>query len=285
MLLNLLKRHRDLLIIAALLLQPLAAFLLRGGRAREPDFLDRWVLGLSTPVQGALTAAVEGTLHAWVAYGDLRGVHARAVALAAENMALRSEVHGLQEVKAENERLRSAVHYEERQPGARVAARVVGFNPVVGTLSLRVDRGEAEGLQPGMAVVTPAGVVGQVLRTGAHAADVLLLADPSSRVAARNQRSRARATATGSGDGKPLRLEYALRTEDFQEGDVLLTAGTDGIFPPGLLVGTLTAVERKSVGTLQPAEVHPAVDTLRLEEVLVLGAEPPAGGPLAGGAP
>jgi len=284
-LLNLIKRHRDLLIIAALLVQPLAAFLLRGGRAREPDFLDRWILGVSTPVQGALTAAVEGTVHAWVAYGDLRGVQVRAAVLAGENAELRAQLHQQQELKAENGRLRGALQYAEQQPGARVAARVVGFNPVVGALSLRVDRGDADGVQAGMAVVTPAGVVGQVLRTGTHAADVLLLGDATSRVAARNQRSRARATATGAGDGKPLRLEYALRTEDFQEGDVLLTAGTDGIFPPGLVVGTLTAVERKSVGTLQPAEVHPAVDTLRLEEVLVLGAQPPATGPLAGGAP
>ena len=283
--LSLLKRHRDLLVIAALLVQPLAAFLLRGGRAREPDLLDRWILGLSTPVQGALAAAVEGTAQAWAAYGELRGVRVRAVVAEVENAALRSELQSLHEVKAENARLRSALHYAERQAGARVAARVVGFNPVLGALSLRVDRGEADGVLAGMPVVTPAGVVGQVLRAGAHAADVLLVSDPSSRVAGRNARSRARATATGSGDGRPLRLEYALRTEDFQEGDVLLTAGTDGIFPSGLVVGTLTAVERKSVGTLQPAEVLPAVDTLRLEEVLVLGAEPGAQGPLAGGAP
>jgi rod shape-determining protein MreC len=284
-LLNLVKRHRDLLVIAALLVQPLAAFLLRGGRAREPDFLDRWILGLSTPVQRALTAVVEGTFEAWAGYVDLRGVRLRAVGLSAENVRLREQLHQQEELKAENERLRGALQYAARQEGARVAARVVGFNPVVGALSLRIDRGEADGVQPGMAVVTPAGVVGQVLRTGAHAADVLLLGDNSSRVAARNQRSRARATATGAGDGRPLRLEYALRTEDFQEGDVLVTAGTDGIFPPGLLVGTLTAVERKSVGTLQPAEVIPAVDTVRLEEVLVLGAQPAATGPLAGGAP
>jgi rod shape-determining protein MreC len=129
-----------------------------------------------------------------------------------------------------------------------------------------------------MPVVTPDGVVGQVVRTSSHAADVLLLADPSSRLAVRNQRSRSRATVTGAGDQKPLRLEYALRTEDFQEGDVLVTAGTDGIFPPGLLIGTLTSVERKSVGTLQPAEVKPAVETARLEEVLVLGADPAAVG-------
>jgi len=284
-LLNLIQRHRDLLLIAALLVQPLAAFLLRGGRAREPDFVDRWILGVSTPVQGALVSAVAGTINAWAAYGDLRGVHLRAVGLAAENAQLHEQLQALTEVKAENERLRGALRYAERQAGARLAARVVGFNPVAEVLSLRIDRGELDGVRAGMAVATPAGVVGQVLRTGAHAADVLLLGDSSSRVAARNQRSRARATATGAGDGKPLRLEYALRTEDFQEGDVLVTAGTDGIFPPGLTVGTLTAVERKSVGTLQPAEVLPAVDTVRLEEVLVLGAQPAASGPLAGGTP
>ncbi len=281
--LSLLKRYRELLIVGALLVQPLAAYLWRGGRAREPDLLDRWVLGVSTPVQRVFTSGIEGAIHAWSAYGELRGVRLRVVELERDNAALREQLQDFTEMKAENGRLREALHYADKQRGPRVAARVVGFNPVTQALSIRLDRGEEDGVRKGMAVVTPDGVVGQVVRTSSHAADVLLLADPSSRLAVRNQRSRSRATVTGAGDQKPLRLEYALRSEDFQEGDVLVTAGTDGIFPPGLLIGTLTSVERKGVGTLQPAEVKPSVETARLEEVLVLGADPSA--PLAEGAP
>jgi rod shape-determining protein MreC len=282
-LLSLLKRYRELLVVGALLVQPLAAYLWRGGRAREPDLVDRWVLGVSTPVQQVFTSAIEGAIHAWSAYGELRGVRLRVVELERDNAALREQLQEYTEVKAENGRLREALHYADTQRGPRVAARVVGFNPVTQALSVRLDRGEEDGVRKGMAVVTPDGVVGQVVRTSSHAADVLLLADPSSRLAVRNQRSRSRATVTGAGDQKPLRLEYALRSEDFQEGDVLVTAGTDGIFPPGLLIGTLNVVERKGVGTLQPAEVKPAVETARLEEVLVLGADPAA--PQAEGAP
>jgi rod shape-determining protein MreC len=137
-----------------------------------------------------------------------------------------------------------------------------------------------------MPVVAADGVVGRVHTVSGHSADVLLLTDRNSSIAVRVDRSRARANVRGSGGPGPARLEHALRSDDLIEGDALVTSGTDGVFPRGLRVGAVTRVRRAGHGLYQAAEVVPAVDVNRLEEVLVLvSSDPGAGGPPAAKAP
>jgi rod shape-determining protein MreC len=99
---------------------------------------------------------------------------------------------------------------------------------------------------------------------------VLLLTDLNSAIAARVERSRARSTVRGTGDPCTCRLDYALRADDILEGDVLVTAGTDGVFPRGLPLGKVQDLRKGPQGLYQKAEVAPAVDVSRVEEVLVL---------------
>src|SRR5260370_19267386 len=84
------------------------------------------------------------------------------------------------------------------------------------------------------------------------------------------RRARAGAPARGGGGNQRVRLEKALGTEDLEEGDLIITSGTDGVYPPGLVVGRITTIQRKSYGMFQAAEIIPAVDIARIEEVLVV---------------
>ena len=268
--LSLLKRYRRFLLVAALLLYPLGAFLLGGRRGRDPNFIDRGVIALTAPVQQGLTAGIDGVVGTVRNYLDLRGVRQDNDALRLENLQLRATVQVLGEARSENGRLRKLLSYAEAAPGPEIPARVVGVNPVAKLLSVRISSGEKDGVFRGMSVVTPDGIVGQVIRSTGGYADVALVTDPQSRVAVRVQRSRARGTAAGAGNG-PLQLENMLRTEDVEDGDLIITSGTDGIYPPGLVVGRVTHLEKKEHGMFQGADIQPAVDTSRLEEVLVVG--------------
>jgi rod shape-determining protein MreC len=268
--LSLLKRYRRPLIVGVLLLYPLLAFLLSGRKGRDPNPIDRAVLAVTSPVQQALTTGFEGSVAAVRNYLDLREVRQDNDALRLENLQLRAAVQALGEARMENERLRKLLGYAEAVAGPEVTARVVAVNPVAKLLSVRIASGENDGVYRGMSVVTPDGIVGQVIRATGGSADVALVTDPQSRVAVRVQRSRARGTAAGTGAG-PLRLENMLRTEDVEEGDLIITAGTDGIYPPGLVVGKVTNLEKKEHGMFQGADIVPAVDTSKLEEVLVVG--------------
>ncbi|MFP2928832.1 rod shape-determining protein MreC [Pyxidicoccus sp. 3LG] len=268
--LSLLKRYRRPLLVGLLLLYPLLAFLLGGRKGREPNFVDRAVIAVSSPVQQALTTGIEGSVAAVRAYLDLRGVRQENDALRLENLQLRAAVQSLGESRTENERLRKLLGYAETAAGPEIPARVVGVNPVAKLLSVRISSGEQDGVFRGMSVVTPDGIVGQVIRATGGYADVALVTDPQSRVAVRVQRSRARGTASGTGAG-PLKLENTLRTEDVEDGDLIITAGTDGVYPPGVVVGRVTNLEKKEHGMFQGADIVPAVDTSKLEEVLVVG--------------
>ena len=268
--LSLLKRYRTLLIVSALLLYPFGSFLTTGRRGREPNFVDRALIGLSAPLQRGLIGLIDGVKFVVFGYMDLREVRQENERMRVENLQLRAAVQALGETRAENERLRTLLAYAESVPGPEIPARVVGVNPVAKLLSVRINRGESDGVFQGMSVVTPDGIVGQVVRATGGWADVALVTDPQSRVAVRVQRSRARGTAAGLGKG-PLRLENMLRTEDVQEGDLIITSGTDGVYPPGLVVGKVTRLEKKEHGMFLEGDLQPAVDTTRMEEVLVVG--------------
>jgi rod shape-determining protein MreC len=268
--LSLFKRYRQLLIVSVLLLYPLVAFLVTGRRGREPNFLDRALIAMTSPLQSGLNRAIDGVVGTVNHYVDLRGVRLENDALRLENMQLRAAVQALGEARSENERLRKLLGYAEAKPGQEIPARVVGVNPVARLLSVRISSGEHQGVFQGMSVVTPDGIVGQVIRTTGGYADVALVTDPQSRVGVRVQRSRARGTAAGTGNG-PLKLENMLRTEDVENGDLIITSGTDGVYPEGLVVGRVANLEKKEHGMFQGADILPAVDTTKLEEVLVVG--------------
>lgn len=277
--LSFLRRHREPLLVCLILAHALGMFLGSSRRVREPNLVDRIAFAVTAPVQGAAVATIDGTANAWHQYVSLRNVRRENALLEEENAKLRSDVVGLAEARAEIERLRRLVHYDEVSPGPKVVARVLGVNPDPNRLTLRIDRGEGDGVRRGQAVVTADGVVGQVLRATASAADVLVVFDPNCRLGGRIQRTRSRVGVSGGGDEQPLKLEYLLRTEDLEEGDLVVTSGTDGVYPPGLVVGRVTGVQRQTSGMFLNAGILPAVNFSRVEEVVVLAPQPAASFP------
>jgi len=274
--LSFIRRHREPLLVCILVAHALGMFLGSSRRVREPNVVDRVALAVTAPVQRAAVASVDTVVNAWQQYVSLRNVRRENVKLLAENAQLRADVVGLAEARAENERLRRLVHYDEGNPGPKVVARVLGINPDPNRLTLRIDRGEGDGVRRGQAVVTGDGVVGQVLRATASAADVLVVFDSNSRLGGRIQRTRARVGISGAGEDQALKLEYLLRSEDLEEGDLVVTSGTDGVYPPGLVVGRVTGVQRQTSGMFLNAGILPAVNFARVEEVVVLAPQPAA---------
>src|SRR5437879_2586913 len=104
-----------------------------------------------------------------------------------------------------------------------VAAAVIAVSASPHSHTLRIAKGELDGVVRGAAVVSADGIVGTVAQTTSGYADVQLITSPLSAVPALSQRTRSRSTVKGIGDITRARLEYALRTDDLQEGDVLLT--------------------------------------------------------------
>jgi rod shape-determining protein MreC len=265
-----LSRYKEPLIVGALLVAPLVSYLSSGHRGREPYVVDRLVLALSSPVQSLLTWAVGSAGDAVQGYVALRGAHEEARECRAALAEAHATVNALKEAEAENLRLKAALGYVEQTTDHEIVARVIGLNPSAQLQSLRINRGEDDGVKVGMPVLTPDGVVGQVVRAVGGSADVMLVTDPASRLGGVLQRSRVRGSVTGLGDGRRLALGMVRREDDARDGDEVVTSGTDGIFPAGLHIGTVYEVQRPAVGMFLTGLVKPAVDLGRVEEVLVI---------------
>lgn len=270
--LALLKRYRELILVAVLLLVPLGVFFAHAKRPSERSRVDRVVLWITHPIEKAVAWGVSGTLNVWNGYVGLRNARQQATDLTRKVNMLELERQQLLAERAEAERLRRLLDFAQSAPARTyVGGRVIGVRlGPAGLQVVTIDRGAAAGIARSMPVVVPQGVVGRVYGVSQHTADVLLLIDRNSSIAVRVERTRARANVRGSGRPDGCKLDYALRTEDMAEGDQLVTSGTDGVFPRGIPVGKVTQLHRSANGLFQEAVVVPAVDVTRLEEVLVV---------------
>jgi rod shape-determining protein MreC len=270
--LSLLRRYRELLLVAVLLLFPLAVFFANAKKPGQLSRVDRALLSITTPIEKLVGVVVVGALEAWDGYVALRGSHRRAAALLKASQGLQLQVQQLHHEAAENDRLRRLLAMAEAAPSRTyTGARVIGVRAEPSGLQLlTIDKGSDDGLSRGMPVITADGVLGRIHSTGGGSADVLLAIDRNSSVAVRVDRTRARANVRGLGQPGLARLDHAVRSEDVIEGDLLVTSGTDAVFPAGLPVGRVTRLQRAAHGLFLEGAVIPNVDPTRVEEVLVI---------------
>ena len=225
------------------------------------------------PVENAKRAVAQGFLTRFS--GLFRGAAAQA-----ENVRLRREVAVLSllrgevgRLEAENARLRRTLGYVSKPSREWVAAGILSRDGgAAGTRDvLRVSKGSLAGIVRGAIVVVPEGLVGRVTAVTPHTAEVLLVTDPSFRVACKVEAgSSVRATGIVSGGGGDrLVLRYLRQVEDIPPRARVLTSGLGGVFPPGLEVGTLLDIRRDPRGLVREGEVLPRVDFSTLEDVFI----------------
>ncbi len=123
---------------------------------------------------------------------------------------------------------------------------------------LLVDKGSADGITPGQAVIDDAGVVGQVTRVHPKVSEVTLLTDKDQAIPVQVVRNGLRAVAFGSGTPGALELRFMAANAEIQNGDKLVTSGIDGTYPAGLPVATVVRIERDAVAAFARILCQPA---------------------------
>jgi rod shape-determining protein MreC len=274
------RKYREVLALLFLVGFSTATLFAHRKPSSEQNAIERAVISAGAPIERGVNWTVFRVIDAYQGYVALREVRSENLNLRRELLHARDELAASSELTLENQRLRTLLDFARVQPLQTRAAPVIGDSVVPGALarSIRIGVGQQEGVRKGMAVLAAGGALGRVQQTHPHFSDVQLIVDPASAVAARVERTRARATVSGLGRDRRCRLEYALRSDDIEEGDVLVTSGTDGVFPAGIPLGKVVDVQRKTSGMFLHAQVIPAVDPRNLEEVLVvLGERSPSG--------
>lgn len=275
---RLVARHRRGVILAIVLL---AAFFLLTVQVRNDravvSFVRQAILVTVAPFIKLTALTVGGASTVWHDYVDLRNVREDNLRLQREATLLQRRIDQLEEQVLETQRLQGLLAMRESWRANFLAARVVGKDATNWFKTVLIDRGSGSGLRRNQPVVAPDGLVGRVVEVTPSTAKVQLITDPVSAAGALMQRTRVTGIVSGN-LGAGLRIRYLPLLADVVVGDEVVTSGMGGVFPKGIPVGRVTAVERKSGALFQEASLQPKVDLGRLEEVLILmGGEQRAG--------
>lgn len=230
--------------------------------------LHKVTLDMVGPLQSAVSRSLSGVMavkNDYLALFNVREDNKRLAALVDKYM---------QELAERREGYHKFKHYEElldfkKQEGfGLLTARVVGKDPALWFQTIIIDRGTEDDVVDGMVVLSPSGVIGQVIHTSESYSKVLLANAPSSAIDAMVQKNRVRGILKGAG-ANGFVLEYVLKNADVVEGDYIVTAGIGGIFQSGIPLGQVSSVRSLERGMFLEIKVRPSVDFQKLEVVFV----------------
>jgi rod shape-determining protein MreC len=272
--LKFLKEKRLTLIVVFLILLPLLFLSSCTKEKSDMAWYDQVIYYLTHPIQEAVTNTVEGAFYFFDNYVNLMDTKGNNKKLKKQLSSITQEVRQLREVQLENERLRALLNFKQRVSPFMIPAQVISKDISNEFETVRINKGSADNIKKDMAVVTPQGIVGRIVKVTGNYSTVLTLIDPASRIDGIIQRSRARGVISGVSGGNGV-MQYVRRTDDVKEGDDVISSGLAGIFPKGLYIGKVYKVIKKPYGISQYIEIKPAAHFSKLEEVfVVIGMEP-----------
>jgi rod shape-determining protein MreC len=176
----------------------------------------------------------------------------------------------LDQLQNENDSLRALLDLRKSLKSITVAARISHTTRDPFSDRVVIDRGSQHGVMPGHPVINSLGVVGQVVRVSPITAEVALITDPALTVPINLPRSGIRSLMTGAGDGQQVQVKYLNLNAEVEVGDLVLTSGLDGLYPPGFPVARVSRIERSGGGQFPKVSCTPTASIGSMRHVLVL---------------
>jgi rod shape-determining protein MreC len=262
-----LNRYRNLTALVAAILVQLVLLAYQVKSNQEVRLIRVWAVSAVTPLARLLEGGRSGTVTFFRDYFVLLDVREQNKRLQTdlnrvqlENQVLRSELDTA-------ERGRALSVFQEQSQMKTVAARIIGNSPGSNGRVVLIDRGTGSGIQPGMAVITPDGIVGKIVSSYPTASNLLLVTDPTFAAGVLSQKNRVHGTLKGTGNSNAL-VDYVQNEQNVEVGEWFYTAGDDRVFPKGLPAGTVTAV--RPGRTVKEIFLSPSGLQNGLEDVLVI---------------
>jgi rod shape-determining protein MreC len=206
------------------------------------------------PVFGAIAQPLSAVASAVRRFGDHFVVYEENQRLREENARLLQWQEVAQRLETENDELRQMLHFTPQGVRGYITGRVIANSGGAFLRNVLIDVGDRQGVERGQAALGGEGVAGRVTEVGTRASRVLLLTDLNSRVPVVLQDTRERAVLAGDNTSRP-RLLYLPEKSAVQVGDHVVTAGSGGIFPPGLPVGAVSSIDGGVVRVEPEAEL------------------------------
>jgi rod shape-determining protein MreC len=263
------KKHQPIIIACLLVIISLIILSYSVKQPAKVGFFRRVVLETAAPLANMITFSFSGINEAWKRYIFLIGLEEENRRLKKENVTLTQELNQYREGYLEGVRLQKLFALKERVNYPTIAARVVGRDQSSIIKTILINKGTSHGLRVDLPVVADQGVVGRIIETSLHVSKILLLIDENSNIDALVQENRIQGILQGAGS-LGYSLKYVSKTETVNSGNIVITSGLSGLFPKGLLIGTVKNVDKTNSGLFQKIDISPFVDFARIEEVMVI---------------
>src|ERR1700730_11340121 len=263
---SLLNRYRNITVLLLVIFAQLVLLAVQVKNDQDVQLIRVWTVTAVTPlariVEG-FRGGSSGFLHNYILLHDTNAENRRLQAevdrLKLDNIFLKSELNRAERAKA-------LEVFQQHTASKMVAATIFAVGAGSGSKVVFVDRGSVSGIQRGMAVVTPDGIVGKVTAAYPMSSAVQLITDADFAAGVTSQKNQVHGTLKGQ--GTPIcKVDYVSFEEKIEPGEMLYTSGDDRIFPRGFPVGVV-----KTVRLAQPFKevlVEPSGLQRGLEDVLI----------------
>jgi rod shape-determining protein MreC len=266
-----LGRYRNLIVLAAILFAQIIGLALQVRRPTEQGetrLIRLWAVSAVSPFESAAIHSQSWVRNVWTTYIYLHGVRRENRELRAQLEQMRIEETRLSEDAHMARRIQALLAFKEQYVDSTIAAQVIGTSGSDQSRVLYIDKGSNDGIAADMAVITPTGIVGKIVQVFPDSSQVLPINDQFSGVGAALKDSRLQGILKGTPSGATT-LQYIMSDETVKLGEDVITSGGDRIFPKGLPVGKVIAVEPGKDLFLN-IRVIPSARLDQLEEVLVV---------------
>lgn len=260
---------KNVIILASIILACFALMTVNIKRSPKPFFLESVFIWIISPAQNLFTEMADSAASVVNHYLLTADVSRENEALKKKIDALLKENNALTEKALRQKRVGSLVDYQEKTGAKAVVADIVGRDATQWSKMIFINKGTRHGVVENLPVVTDRGVVGHIIQASYKVSKALLIIDSRSAVDSLFQDSRVTGVVVGAGDGM-CKMKFVPVGADMKIGDRVISSGLGGIYPKGLMVGTVTRLIKSKEGLFQEVTIKPGADLSRLEEVLVL---------------
>ena len=262
-----LNRYRNITVLLLVIFAQLVLLAVQVRNDQDVRMIRVWTVTAVTPLARVMEWFRGGSIGFVRDYILLHDTHEENRRLQAEVDRMKVENTFLKNELNMAERAKALAVFQEHTPSKTVAANIIGSGAGTNSKVVFTDRGSASGVQRGMAVVTPDGIVGTVIESYPTASEILLITDTDFAAGVISQKTQVRGTLKGQ--GTPLcRVDYVPLEEKVEVGDWFYTSGDDRVFPRGFPVGIVKAVHPNQ--PFKEILVEPTGMRRGLEDVLIL---------------